>query len=58
MISLLIEIWTVGINKILGAFDVGTLEGWNLINVHESTIKDGDGDALAAIANIMQTMAV
>ena len=58
MIGLLIEIGAVGIYKVLGALDIGMLEGWNLVGIHESSIENGDCDALSAIADVMQAMAV
>ena len=58
MIGLLIEELAVGIYKVLGASDVGMLEGWNLVDIHESTIENGDGDALAAIADIVEALTV
>ena len=58
MVGLLIEIGAVGIYKILGASDVGMLEGWNLVDIHESTIENGDGDSLAAIADIVEALTV
>ena len=58
MIGLLIEELAVGIYKVLGALDVGMLEGWNLVDIHESSIENGDGDAFSAIAYVMQAMTV
>ena len=58
MIGFLIEQWTVGVDKVLDTLDIGALKSRNLIDIHKSTVKNGDGDALAAISDAMQTMTI
>ena len=57
MIRFLIEIRTVGIDKILGADDVYMLDGRNLVGILKSPVEDGDGHALALHADAVQLLA-
>ena len=56
MISLLIEVQTVRIDKIAGTHDVGASDSWNHVTVLETAIEDSDRHALAQQSDVMQTV--
>ena len=56
MIGLLEEIGTIGIDEVSRADDVSVLEGWDDVGILETAVEDGDGDALALIADVVQSL--
>ena len=58
VISFLIKIRTVGINKVFCTRNDGVLKGGEYIAILKSAIKHGDGNALATVSDVVQTMTV
>ena len=56
MIGLLEEIETIGIDEIFCADDVSVLEGWDDVGILETAVEYGDGDALAFVADVVQSL--